>query len=378
MDWITQAFLGAALGELILGKRLGNRAMAWGALLGVLPESERLLGVFFQTAGELALHRGPGHSLLMMALGCYGLTRGLGKLWAREKIPKSQIGGFVVSIGCAHVMADCLTPGGAALLWPFSGKIFSLGVLAETDFFLSAPLAVTVVWMAFLREAKARKTRGKKPVPLSKRRRLCYLGLGLSAGYGMVSAGLSFVASAGFDADLERRGVTFERRMQTPTSYNSLLWRSVVDRGDELWVGYRSVFEFPDSPVRWTVYPRRAEMIAPVADMRETRILMNFTDGWWIARPHVKGAWIGDLRHGETRVWGSKEGAVHSRLAHSWVVDRTAIGDALRPASPDSGAATETLQRMAARIIGKCDQWEASPRLAGISGSLPEFLPIHE
>src|SRR6187455_1088724 len=43
VDWITQAALGAMVGELMMGRLLGKRALAWGALFGILPE---LLDVF--------------------------------------------------------------------------------------------------------------------------------------------------------------------------------------------------------------------------------------------------------------------------------------------------------------------------------------------
>jgi hypothetical protein len=33
---------------------------------------------------------------------------------------------------------------------------------------------------------------------------------------------------------------------------------------------------------------------------------------------------------------------------------------------------------MAARLLGKRQAWEANPRLAGVTGSLPEFLAVEE
>ena len=108
--------------------------------------------------------------------------------------------------------------------------------------------------------------------------------------------------------------------MEAPTPFNILLWRSVVDRGDELWVGYRTVLESRDTPVRWTIYPRGAEALAGMEDMREVKTLKWFSDGWWIARRHVKGAWVGDLRFGESRAWGDKKGMVDSRPAFAWNV----------------------------------------------------------
>jgi len=38
MDSVTQAVLGAAVGEATLGSRVGNKAPLWGAILGTLPD----------------------------------------------------------------------------------------------------------------------------------------------------------------------------------------------------------------------------------------------------------------------------------------------------------------------------------------------------
>ena len=55
VDWITQAALGALIGELMMGKRLGNWALAWGALFGMMPELlEVLVSPLLDTARELA------------------------------------------------------------------------------------------------------------------------------------------------------------------------------------------------------------------------------------------------------------------------------------------------------------------------------------
>ena len=373
-----QAALGAAMGEWLMGKRLGNRALAWGALLGILPELDVLVFPFLDTARKLAWHQGVSHSLLLMGAAAYGLAHGLSKIWQKDKITKPQAGGLVAAVWGAHVLAECLTVEGAAVLWPFVGKRVAFDCLPPGDLLFTGPLVVTVLWMAFLREEKQKKPRGKKTPPPSKRRKWCFLGLGLSAGYALLGVGMKFVASAGFEADLARRGVKYERRMESPTPYNILLWRAVVDCGDELRVGYRTIFELHSTPVRWTTYPKGRDALAAVAEMRQTRTLTQWTDGWWLARPNAQGAWLGDLRFPESRIWGSKKSMVDSRLAISWVIQKTAKGDPLRQISPDGGNGGDYFQRMGARIFGNRESWEANPRLAGVTGSLPEFLPVDE
>lgn len=364
----------------MMGRLLGKRALAWGALFGILPELDVLAyGLpLMDTARELAWHRGPSHSLLGMALGSWGIAHGLEKLWQREKISKAQAGAFVFAVWWAHVFVDCFTVEGAALLWPFSGKRVAFNFLNPVDFLFTLPLVVAALRLAFLKEPLVKKSRARKPAPPSKRRKILLWGLGLAAGYALLAVGMKFVAAAGFDADLARRGTKFQRRMESPTPFNILLWRSVVDRDSEFWVGYRSVFESRTSPVRWTIYQKNAGALGKVQALRETQTLARLSDGWWLARPHAKGAWLGDLRSPESRVWGSKKGMVDSRLKFSWIIDATDKSDRLRPITLETEYSGDYLQRMGARITGKQEAWEANPRLATFPRSLPEFLAVEE
>lgn len=368
MDSITHAAVGAALGEWLLGKRLGNRALAWGALLGMLPDVDAVSLPFCDTAGALWWHRGPSHSLLVMLVVSWAVAPWLAGRWQRAKIGKMLAGFFVFAVWGSHILLDCFTVYGTAVGWPLPVRRVAFNHLFIIDPLFTLPLVVALCWLALLRT--------KKQGP--QRRRLLAWGLGMAAAYALLSVGLKFVASAGFEADLARRGVSCRRRMEAPTPFNILLWRSVVDRGDEFWVGYRSVFELPATPVRWTVYPQGAGALAGMENLRETRTLLWFTDGWWIARPHSKGAWLGDLRFDEVRTWGDKKTMVDSRLAFAWNINPGGQGDRLQALHPVRAEAGETLRRMAARLCGKRQAWEANPRLAGVTGSLPEVLAVRE
>lgn len=352
----------------MLGRRLGNRAIAWGALFGTLPDLDILISPLLDTAGNLWWHRGPSHSLVVMILASWLLGPRLAKLWKRDKVSARQAGWFVFAVWSTHVLIDCFTVYGTSVFWPFWDYRVGFNHMFIIDLCFTLPMLVALVWLAFLRTKKQ----------LQRRRRLNAWGLGIAAAYALLSVAMKFTASAGFDADLARRGVEYERRMEAPTPFNILFWRSVVDRGDSLWVGYRTVFESSETPVRWTIYPRGAEALDGMEGLREVRRLKWFSDGWWIARKHVHGAWIADLRFGEGRSWGNKEGMVDSRPAFAWDVRPDVRGDRLRSFFPGRDNAGETLGRMFARTLGKHDAWEANPRLAGVTGRLPEFLAVED
>jgi inner membrane protein len=130
--------------------------------------------------------------------------------------------------------------------------------------------------------------------------------------------------------------------------------------------------------VRWTIYPKGHEALSPFSDLREVRTVTWFADGWWIARPHANGAWIGDMRFGEGRTWGEKKGMVDSSLVFSWDLTPDVRGDRLKQMSFGRDGAGEMLMRMGQRMTGNREAWEANPRLAGVKGSLPEFLAVEE
>ncbi|WP_020568543.1 metal-dependent hydrolase [Neolewinella persica] len=64
MDSLTQIILGAAVGEAVLGRKVGNRAMLWGGICGTLPDLDVLANmVGNDPMGALAYHRAFTHSL---------------------------------------------------------------------------------------------------------------------------------------------------------------------------------------------------------------------------------------------------------------------------------------------------------------------------
>lgn len=368
MDSITQAALGAAIGEATLGNKIGNRAILWGALFGSIPDLDIIFFPLLDNAQRIEFHRGASHSLLFMVMVSLVLAKPLSKLWKTDKISPLRAGVFVFLNYLTHVLIDCFTTYGTSVLWPFSNARIGFNNLFIIDPLYTLPLLVSLIWLAFYRSKKQQPNRT----------RILKWGLGLSSAYVIFSFAMKFYASSAFNADLERRGIEFNRRMESPTAFNTLLWRSVVDRDDAIWVGYRSVFDMPSKPIRWTVYPRQKELVMPYRNEREIQTLEWFSQDWWIARPHTKGIWIADMRFGETRIYDEKPGMVDSRFVFSWSFEPKRKGERLKNERPLGRNAKDSLKRIAYRIVGNTEQWEANPRLAGMTGALPEFLRVVE
>ena len=64
MDSLTQIILGAAVGEVVAGRKIGNRAMLWGAFAGTIPDLDVMIGsIFMNEINGLAFHRAITHSI---------------------------------------------------------------------------------------------------------------------------------------------------------------------------------------------------------------------------------------------------------------------------------------------------------------------------
>ena len=75
MDSLTQIVLGAACGEAVAGKKLGNRAMLWGAIGGTIPDLDVFATFFCDEITATSFHRGFMHSFLFAALAPWGLAK---------------------------------------------------------------------------------------------------------------------------------------------------------------------------------------------------------------------------------------------------------------------------------------------------------------
>ena len=68
MDSLTQIVLGAAVGEAVLGRKIGNKAMLYGAIAGTIPDLDVLAQTFTDTITATEMHRGFSHSIVFAVL----------------------------------------------------------------------------------------------------------------------------------------------------------------------------------------------------------------------------------------------------------------------------------------------------------------------
>ena len=349
MEPITQALLGAATAELAAGRALRGRALGWGAIIGMSPDLDVLLGPLRDGYGAWLYHRGTTHSLW------FGFVLGplLGWiLWRWRDMGRGDtLPGWIRLCTVAlvtHPILDGFTAYGTQFFAPFLRDRFAWNGVAIVDPFYSLLLGAGVLCAAW---------RSLSP---EKRHRGLIAGLGLSSIY--LAAGLAI--NQWIENDLRLRlapyANTIERVRAYPTFFQPWLRSFVIRTPDAMFVGLHS---WPESscPV-WHRHDRRLTDPSSLALRKswEGELLEWFADGDTIAlvhpqpggRTHVR---IEDVRYG----WASDQG--RGMWGVEAVID--ANGELLSPPTriPRPRFNPSDLSRMLPLLMGelpKGDTWE--------------------
>ena len=68
MDSLTHTVIGACIGDAIAGKKIGKKAMLWGAIANNIPDIDVITSLYMNQADSLLAHRGFTHSILFALL----------------------------------------------------------------------------------------------------------------------------------------------------------------------------------------------------------------------------------------------------------------------------------------------------------------------
>ena len=363
MDSITQAALGAAVGALVLGRKLGRPAIGWGALVGSLPDLDSLLVPFLDTAWDLRVHRGFTHSLLCLLLVSVGLAKPFALRWKRQKVTPFHAGVFVFLVWSTHILIDCFTTYGTQVMWPFSSRPVSLDNLFIIDPLFTLPLLVAVIWGLRIDAKRWKKGQGIRMTAVCVAVSSCYVGLSFWAKH--------YVSRQMAD-DFERRGLSSVRMRDSPAPFSILLWRGVVEREDEFWVTYRSVLDGSET-FHWTIFPKQNEVLEKWRDTPEVASVLRFSKEWCLARETRRGVWLMDMRFGEYREWDDR--GLELRPVFAWEYQADGRGDPLKSRMKADRDMKGMMARMWARIWGEMEDWSAKPRLIGNPAVSQEYLP---
>ena len=284
MDSLTQVALGSAVGYAVLGNKVGRKAVAWGAILGTLPD----LDVFLPYGGTVeafTYHRGFSHSLLVHLLISPLIVWLILKIHTGMQAYKVRWFWLVFLCLATHALLDSLTVYGTQIMWPITEYPFAVSSMFIIDPLYTLPL---LIGLAFTLVPK---------ISANKAYKINAITLGLSSAY----LCLAFVFKLNIDdtvkTALNNRDIKVNSYISTPAPFTTLLWRVVVMSDGHYYEGYASVFDSVND-VSLNGYQTTPSLIKPIDKQWGIQRLQWFTKGFYSIREQTDKVILSDLRMG--------------------------------------------------------------------------------
>lgn len=285
MDTVTQIALGAAVGEAVIGRHAGRRALLWGAIAGVIPDLDIFIP-FDDPVETFTYHRSFSHSLLFLTALTPALVVLITRLHPGTKAHRARWTWAVWLALITHPLLDCFTVYGTQLFWPFSSYPIMWSTVFIIDLLYTAPLLAGAVCALAMTRAK----------PFG--HRLNTLGLALSAVYLAWSAGAKLYVDRIAEAALQNQRIAYTQLLSVASPLNTVLWRLVAMTGDGYYEGYYSLLDGSEK-VEWTKYPSDTTLLEGIEDAWAVRRLQWFTRGFYSVAHNADAVIITDLRMGQ-------------------------------------------------------------------------------
>lgn len=301
MDSVTQIVLGAAVGEAVLGKKIGNKAMVLGAIAGTIPDMDVVANYFTDTVSALEIHRGFTHSIVFSVV--FGLFFGwLLSLWdKRASLKEWSLFWFLCFV--THPLLDAHTTWGTQLFWPFDLR------LAYKNIFVIDPL-YTLPFLVFLILAMFQK-RGS-----IKRRKFNNLGLIVSSAYMLLTLVFKGITYQKFINALAEQKIDYIAIETKPSPLNTILWTANVETEKDFLIGDYSFFD--SKPIQFSSHPKNQDALGAFAEEDKVKRLIKITNGWYTVTERPDGIYLNDLRFGMMSVDPNSE-----RFAFSFLIKKT-------------------------------------------------------
>lgn len=306
MDSLTQIVLGAAVGEAVLGKKVGNKSMLYGAIAGTIPDLDVLARYFVDTVTATEWHRGFSHSIFFSAL--FAPIFG----WLIFKLERKREANFkdwswLMFWGLfTHPVLDVFTTWGTQLFWPFKTR------LAFQNIFVIDPL-YTLPFLVFLIMAM----RQKRTSP--KRRKYNHLGLIISSSYLVITLILKGFAYRNFISNLEEQNITYQQIDIRPAPFGTILWTANIDAGNSYLIGNYSFFD--SKPIAFESYSKNHNLLGELAVNDKVKRLIKITEGWYTISKTNDKLFLNDLRFGLMSLDDEEE-----KFAFSYELNETDFG----------------------------------------------------
>ncbi|MCB0480975.1 MAG: metal-dependent hydrolase [Flavobacteriales bacterium] len=284
MDSLTQIVLGASVAEVALGKKVGNKAILWGAIAGTIPDLDVLAKQFTDIVTANEIHRGFSHSILFCVIAAPILGWIANKIHAKEAASWREWSNLMFWCLVTHPLLDAHTTWGTQLFWPFELRV------SYQNIFVADPL-YTVPFLACVAIAMFYKRNNPKRANINK------LGIIISTSYMAITLLLKGYTYFKFEDSLKHQQIDYNEISNRPTPLNSVLWTANVDTDSSYFIGYYSIFDKSDQ-IEFQSFEKNRGAFRNILDEDIVKRLIKMCKGWYLIQKTEEGYTFSDMRFG--------------------------------------------------------------------------------
>lgn len=283
MDSLTQIVLGGAIGNALLGRKLANKAVLYGAIAGTIPDLDILVSLFTDPITALEIHRSITHSILFAFLASFIFGYFLYFVEKKNGVTYKEAYGLFFLGFFTHAILDVFTTWGTQVFWPIDYSF------AFKSIFVIDPL-YTLPFIYFL----IRSMREKKD--MKRRMHFNRIGLYVSSGYLLLTLVLKALAFYQFTDVLDKNNISYSSLSVKPTLMNTIIWKAIVETDREFLIGDYSFVS--SKPVEFKRYPKNTYLGVDFMQYPLIKRLIKLTENTYTFSEKEGEIYLNDLRFG--------------------------------------------------------------------------------
>lgn len=285
MDSVTQIALGAAIGQLVLGRKIGWKAALAGGICGTLPD----LDVFVplgDPVSDFTYHRSATHSLFVLTLAAPVIAEVIIRLQKHGRDHRLAWHALVFLVLITHPLLDSVTVYGTQIFWPFDPTPVGIGSIFIIDPVYTLPLLIGLICALAMRRTRPTGSF------------INALGLLLSTAYlgWTIVAQQQVVAAA--ERALQQARIEYTDIKPIAGPFTSLFWRVVAINGDTYYNGYYSILDAESDELKFVPHSRNMKLGKGLEEDWAMQRLQWFTKGFYRLQRRDGGVILSDLRMG--------------------------------------------------------------------------------
>lgn len=296
MDSLTHVVLGGCLGQVVLGKKLGRKAIVWGAIADTIPDLDIFCNFFIHPVHGLLIHRGFTHSILFAFLGSFIFGKLLSIKYKQESATYKEWV-LLMALGLfSHLFIDSLTNYGTGLLEPFCNHRFSYTTIFIADPSFTVPMLIAFVVLMF------------KNISHTLKQKFVVVALVFSAIYLVWTFKNRSHFESLFTSEFRRQNISISGQELTPSPLNNILWGTMAKTDSGYYSGFSSLFS-RDQHVRFHYIPKNEKLAEAFEGQKEYEMLKRFAKGYSCISVLNDGIpYFHDLRFGTATGWSDTIG----------------------------------------------------------------------